>query len=265
MTTRVLPLDDGDVGVHLDGPAEAPVLLLVHGTASSARSWDLLVPLLTGAYRVIRVDLLGHGRSAKPEDADYEVPAHARRVGEVLDRLGLAEAVVVGHSTGGMVATSLAEQRPGLVTALALIDTGPSREVFTGEEIPVGPEQWPHLSDEQLRAAMAHAFSRPGFRIPQFLVDELRGLTFHSLTATMGATRTYLARRAIPERLAAVGKPLLVIFGAADRRWRPESADDYRTIAGGRVVMLPAVGHSPMLEDPEATAVPLLAFAAEHV
>lgn len=262
MTSQVLPLDDGDVRVLLDGPPDAPVLLLVHGTASSARSWDLLAPLLTGAHRVVRVDLLGHGRSAKPDDADYEVPAHARRVGEVMDRLGVGEAVVVGHSTGGMVATSLAEQRPGLVTALALIDTGPSLDVFTGEGIPVGPEEWPNLTDEQLRGAMAHAFSRPGFRIPQFLVDELRGMTFHSLTATMRATRTYLARQPIPERLAAVGKPLLVIFGEDDRRWRAASADGYRTVAGGRVVMLPGVGHSPMLEDPERTAEAVLAFAA---
>lgn len=264
MTTQVLPLDDGDVRVLLDGPADGPVLLLVHGTASSARSWDLLVPLLIGAHRVIRVDLLGHGGSAKPDDGDYEVPAHARRVGEVMDRLGVGSAVVVGHSTGGMVATALAERRPGLVTALALLDTGPELGVFTGEEIPVGPEQWPHLTDGQLRGAMAHAFSRPGFRIPQFLVDELRGMTFHSLTATMRATRTYLAQQSIPSRLAALGKPLLVVFGEEDRRWRPASADGYRTVAGGRVVMLAGVGHSPMLEDPERTAAPLLAFAAEH-
>ncbi|GAA3425818.1 alpha/beta fold hydrolase [Streptosporangium sandarakinum] len=43
-----------------DGPRDAPALLLIHGSASSTRSWDPMVPLLTGSYRVIRIDLLGH-------------------------------------------------------------------------------------------------------------------------------------------------------------------------------------------------------------
>ncbi|MEV7045950.1 alpha/beta fold hydrolase [Amycolatopsis sp. NPDC051061] len=110
-----------------DGPRDAPVLLLVHGSASSVRSWDALLPLLTGTHRVVRIDLLGHGRSAKPDDAGYGVPEQSRRAGEALDRLSVEHAVVVGHSSGGLVATALAEQRPTLVTALVLVDTGSCR------------------------------------------------------------------------------------------------------------------------------------------
>lgn len=61
--------DDGGIHVCQDGPRDAPALLLIHGSASSTRSWDPLVPLLTGSHRVIRIDLLGHGRSAKPATA----------------------------------------------------------------------------------------------------------------------------------------------------------------------------------------------------
>jgi pimeloyl-ACP methyl ester carboxylesterase len=117
-----LPLDDGGIHVCQDGPHDAPALLLIHGSASSPRSWDALVPLLTGSHRVIRIDLLGHGRSAKPADRSYALPDQARRVGAALDRLGVEQAVVVGHSSGGAVATALAEQRPDLVTALAFIN-----------------------------------------------------------------------------------------------------------------------------------------------
>ncbi|GAA4905576.1 pimeloyl-ACP methyl ester carboxylesterase [Nonomuraea thailandensis] len=125
-TTTTLSLDDGDLHVCLDGPRDAPALLLVHGSASSVRSWDPMVPLLTGSHRVLRIDLLGHGRSAKPDDRSYATPDQARRAGEALDRLGVRQAVVAGHSSGGVVATALAELRPGLVTALALVNTGPS-------------------------------------------------------------------------------------------------------------------------------------------
>ncbi|WP_067170141.1 alpha/beta fold hydrolase [Microtetraspora niveoalba] len=100
-----LPLDDGDIHVCQDGPRDAPALLLIHGSASSARSWDPLVPLLTGSHRVIRIDLLGHGRSAKPAGPGYGIPDQGRRVAEALDRLGV-ERAVVRHSTGGSVSTA---------------------------------------------------------------------------------------------------------------------------------------------------------------
>src|SRR5215467_3813958 len=122
---RFVRLDDGDMHVVEDGRPGAPGLLLIHGTAGSAAWWDPVIPALAGAYRVIRVDLLGHGRSSSPAGR-YGIPAHARRVGAALDRLGADRVTVIGHSMGCMVATALTEQRPDKVAALALIDMGPS-------------------------------------------------------------------------------------------------------------------------------------------
>jgi pimeloyl-ACP methyl ester carboxylesterase len=84
---------------------------------------------LGDAY-VVRIDLLGHARSAKP-DSGYSMAEQARRVGAVLDQLGVRHAIVVGHSTGGYVTTSLAEQRRDLVSAIALISAGPRLDAFT--------------------------------------------------------------------------------------------------------------------------------------
>ncbi|MEV6329324.1 alpha/beta hydrolase [Streptomyces sp. NPDC051909] len=248
------------IHVCQDGPRDAPALLLIHGTASSVRSWEPMVPLLTGSHRVVRLDLLGHGRSAKPADGGYAVPDQARRVGATLDRLGVEHAVVVGHSSGGAVATSLAEERPDLVTALALINTGPGLAAFIAPEpAAAGPAQWPP-TDEELRRFASTAVSRPGYRIPDELLDEVREMTLHTFRATMLATRSYLEDEALPERLALLGKPLLVLFGEDDRRWRSSSAADYRVVPGARVELLPGLGHSPLLEDPARTAAALLAF-----
>jgi pimeloyl-ACP methyl ester carboxylesterase len=259
-----LPLDDGGLYVCQDGPRDAPALLLIHGSASSTRSWDSLVPLLTSSHRVIRIDLLGHGQAAKPAGPSYALPDQARRVGAALDRLGVKRAIVVGHSSGGCSATALAEQRPDLVTALALINTGPSLDAFIApQSAAIAPSQWPP-TDEQIRQFASTGFSRAGYRIPPELLNEVRAMTYHTLTTTMRATSDYLGQQALPDRLTALGKPLLVIFGEDDRRWRSSSAADYRTVPGAKVELLPGLGHSPILEDPPRTATPLLAFTAIH-
>src|SRR5215472_10590012 len=97
---RFVRLDDGDMHVVEDGKPAAPAVLLIHGTAGSTAWWDPVVPRLADAYRVIRVDLPGHGRPASPTDG-YDIPTQARRVGAALDRLGAGGVAVIGHSTGG--------------------------------------------------------------------------------------------------------------------------------------------------------------------
>ncbi|MEV6863424.1 alpha/beta hydrolase [Streptosporangium subroseum] len=261
----ILSLDDGDIYVCQDGPRDAPALLLIHGSASSTRSWDMLVPMLTKSHRVIRIDLLGHGRSAKPVGPSYAIPDQARRAGAALDRLGVEHAIVAGHSSGsGAAATALAEQRPDLVTALVLINTGPSLDAFIApQSAAISPSQWPP-TDKQIRQFASTGFSRAGYQIPQELLNEVRAMTYHTLTTTMRGTSDYLEQQALPDRLTALGKPLLVIFGEDDRRWRSSSAADYRTVSGAKVELLPGLGHSPILEDPSRTATPLLAFTAIH-
>ncbi|MEV4806963.1 alpha/beta fold hydrolase [Nonomuraea sp. NPDC049421] len=262
--SRTLSLDDGDLHVCQDGPRDAPALLLVHGSASSLRSWDAMVPLLAGRHHVIRIDLLGHGRSGKPDDRSYATPDQARRVAQALDRLGLERAVVAGHSSGGVVATALAELRPRLVDALALINTGPSLEAYIPQEpLPLDPSRWPPTDDQILRFGRT-AFSRPDFEVPQELVDEVRLMTFHTLTTTMRETTEYLKERALPDRLAGLGKPLLVLFGADDGRWRSSSAAGYRKVPGATVELLPGLGHTPILEDPQRTAALLLDFTTRR-
>ncbi|WP_081937824.1 alpha/beta fold hydrolase [Streptosporangium roseum] len=264
-----LPLDGGNIYVSQDGPLDAPALVLIHGLGSSTRWWDRVVPMLATSYRVIRIDLLGHGRSAKPAGGGYAIPQQGRRVGQALDRLGVKHAIVVGHSTGGYVATALAEQRGDLVTALALINTGPRMDAeitdgIVGElvNVPVlGQLLWRLRTDGIISRGLSTAFT-PGFKIPQQLVDDTRGMTYHALTAASHASEDYLRQRPVPDRLAGIGKPPLVIFGEQDQRWRSSSAALYQAVPGARVELLPGVGHSAMIEDPQRTAALLLSFTS---
>jgi pimeloyl-ACP methyl ester carboxylesterase len=264
---RFVRLDDGDIHVVEDGRPGAPALLLIENAAAPLALWDPVVPSLAGTHRVIRVDLLGHGRSSPA--AGYDVPAQASRLGAALDRLGVSRVTAIGHSSGGIVATALAEQRPGKVAALALIDTGPNPDAKIPDPplarlltAPVaGQLLWRLKTGATIRKAASTGFTRP-VDIPDALVEHMQGIAYRSFAATMRAYRDYIRQRSIPDRLAALGLPVLVIFGADDRRWRSSSAADYRIVPGVRVELLPGVGHTPMMEDPQTTGRLLLDFAA---
>jgi pimeloyl-ACP methyl ester carboxylesterase len=264
---RIVRLDGDDLHVMEDGERGAPAVLLIHGTGASTDWWDPVVPALAGSYRVIRVDLLGHGKSSSPAHG-YDVPAQARRIGASLDMLGAGQVTVIGHSTGGTVATALAEQWPDKVTALALIDIGPSLDAFNDQGLagrlllaPVpGRLLWALRTKAIIRKALGSAFTRP-VEIPGAIIEATLGMTHRALAATSRASDDYLRQRSIPDRLTALGLPVLVIFGTDDQRWHSSSAGAYRAVPGARVELLPGVGHTPMLEDPQTTGKLLLDFA----
>ncbi len=264
---QIVRLPDGDVHVVQSGPPSAPAVVLLHGTAGSTGWWSPVAPALRD-WHVVRVDLLGHGRSAKPAGG-YRVAEQARRVGAVLDHLGVRRATVVGHSTGGMVATSLAEQRRDLVTAIALIDTGPRADAYIGDSLisrllsvpVVGQLVWRLRTDNTIRGALGTAFTRH-VRVPDQIIADVRGMTYRSFTATYQASLPFLRERPMPDRLAKLGLPVLVMFGSRDRRWQPSSAEDYRRVPQARIALLD-VGHTPMFEDPDTTGALLRGFAKE--
>ncbi len=246
---------------------DAPALLLISNAAVPTAMWDTMIPRLAAEFHVIRVDLLGHGRSAGPASR-YDIPTHARKVGQVLDLLGITRVTVVGHSSGCTVVTALAEQRPALVTAMILIDFGSTPAAKIPEPLTTrllvttfpGRLLWRLRNENTLRKAAENGFTRP-VDIPEALVEHLMGMTHQSMVGSLRAPLAYLGQRSLPDRLTALGLPLLVIFGEADQRWRSSCAADYRAVPGARIEMLPGVGHIPMLEDPETTAALLRDFA----
>ncbi|MFJ1457879.1 alpha/beta fold hydrolase [Nocardia sp. N2S4-5] len=265
---RMVVLPGGDVHVVTEGEAKDDVVVLLHGLGGSTGWWDPVMPALRGKY-VVRIDLLGHGGSAKPEDG-YSIGAQGDRVGEVLDRLGVRRAVVFGHSTGGYVATSLAEQRPGLVAALGLIDSGPRLDAFTdngpaGELLlnpAIGQPLWPLLPEAVLRYSMSSALTRD-VPIPDQLVADFKGMTYRSLTATSNASDEYLRERAEPDRLSDLRLPTMVVYGLRDKRWPAASFEEYRRVPNVRLESLDC-GHTPMLEDPVPTGTLIRDFAEHH-
>jgi len=264
---RFVRLNDGEMHVVEDGNPDAPVLLLIHGTGASVAWWDPVVRALADTYRVIRADLLGHGRSSSLVGG-YDIPAQARRVRAVLDQIGVDQMTVIGHSTGGSVATALAEQRPAMVRALVLIDTGPDPDAYVDQGMlgqllfaPIpGRLLWHLKTEATIRKAMRTAFTRP-IDIPEAIIEATLGMNHRAVAGTARGSMDYLRQQSIPNRLAALHLPVLVIFGTDDQRWRSASAARYRIVPGARIELLAGVGHTPMMEDPQTTGKLLLDFA----
>ncbi len=120
---RVLELDGPDLNVKEYGPGGDRAVVLLHGYSASVEWWDRVAAALLDE-RVIAIDLVGHGGSEAPrEAAQYGTDGQAEAVDRALEALGVSHAVVVGHSMGGLVAITLAEQHPERVERVAVSDT----------------------------------------------------------------------------------------------------------------------------------------------
>jgi pimeloyl-ACP methyl ester carboxylesterase len=275
---RILELPGGSLQITDSGEPTSEAgqpIVLIHGYSTSLRWFDRVVPLLEDSHRVIRVDLPGHGGSEKPTTG-YDIPAQAAVVAQALGELGVRDALVAGHSMGGLVTTSLVEQAPGLVERAVVINMAPSTKGF-GPGLPLtarlthmpllGPALWRVSPDFVVRDSYRDAFApgydlAAGFEDPDQVVADFRAMTYPAFDGAHDAADAYTEQGRIDERLASAGVPLLVIFGAEDQIFDAErSLAAFEEVAGARTLALPGVGHSPNVETPEELARALEEFA----
>jgi pimeloyl-ACP methyl ester carboxylesterase len=263
---------------HYMKAGNGPVLVLVHGILGSRRSWEHLVSLLMRDFTVIAPDLLGHGDSAKPR-GDYSLGAHAGRLRDLLDELGVERVTPVGHSLGGGVAMQFAWLFPERCDRLVLVSSGglgrdisPILRVPTlpGVEwlLPLVSQPWLLRSGEALARWLGRAGLPPG---PD--IEELwRG--YVSL-GDAGSRRAFLAtiRTVVDpggqtvsalERLPALAAiPTLLVWGARDRLIPvAHGRAAQRAIPGSRLEVFERAGHTPHLSDPGRFVALLREFAA---
>jgi len=120
--------------IYYEDHGEGQPVLLVHGWLCSSRFWQKNVPELANEFRVVTIDLRGHGNSSKTL-AGQTIRQYARDVREVIEHLGLQDAVLVGWSLGGPVVLSYCQQygMDSRLKALGLVDTSP---------FPFSPADW---------------------------------------------------------------------------------------------------------------------------
>jgi pimeloyl-ACP methyl ester carboxylesterase len=263
---RIVELPGPDLQVRERGPADGPTIVLLHCYTCSIHWWLELEPRLTDRYRVVSVDLVGHGGSEKPREG-YSAEAQADQVAAALRHVGVGKALLVGQSLGGPIATVLAERHPKLARGVVIMDSSPSEGYA---DLPLtarlattpvlGQALWHVTPAALVREGLSDAFAE-GFDVPDEFVEGLQEMTYTSF-AEADHLSDLDADWSLPEKLTKSGVPVLVLFGAEDTVIVPadEAADEYREIPGARVVMLPGVGHTPQVEAPAKTAALVRAF-----
>lgn len=118
----MLPISANSPVLHFEvlGRSDAQAIVYLHGLAGSTAAWSAPFRQLAASYRTVLVDLLGFGRSPKP-DMDYSLDEHLLALHETLRRQGVASAHIVGHSMGALLALAYAARYPQAVSGLALL------------------------------------------------------------------------------------------------------------------------------------------------
>jgi pimeloyl-ACP methyl ester carboxylesterase len=201
----------------------------------------------------------------------------ASTVASVLSQLNVTHATVVGHSLGFTIATSLAEQSPGLVGRLVDIDQAPDTSYGSEPFLAklgywplIGPAAYRVIPDFAIRNAIKIAFApgynlAQGFENPDQPVEGFHAMTYSSYKKSSKDEANFVDDKPLNERLAALTPPipLLVIFGSEDQLYDAQKASDaYREVPGASISIVQGAGHSPNVEKPQETASLILEFAA---
>lgn len=239
----------GPVALHhrIDGPADAPVVVLIHLLGGSHAMWEPQRHVLAPGHRVVRCDLRGHGASPAPHGS-YEMADLGTDVLALLDHIGAERAHVVGISLGGMVAMWLAARHPERVDKLVLISTSAQ----------LGPaERWRERAErvrtdgvESIADDVVSRWFTPGYRARQPAeVAAVREMLVATPAGGYAACCGAIERMHLTADLSAIRAPTLAIAAADDQSTPPEHLHRIaRAVPGARVVVLEDAAHLTTIE-----------------
>jgi magnesium chelatase accessory protein len=254
-------------------PNEGPVALLVHGTGASTHSWRSLAPLLARRYRVVAMDLPGHGFTQSLPAGAVSLPGIARVLGELLRELQLEPQLAVGHSAGAAILARM--QLDGTLGAASLVSINGALLPLPGWSGAVFPPVARLLATNSLAArifawgatdpaAVRRLVASTGSVLDRAGLDLYARLIRNS--AHVAGTLQMMAGwdlEPLQRELERLAVPLLLLVGLQDGTVAPTEADRVqRILPGARRVQLPGLGHLAHEEDAASVAAAIGDFTA---
>jgi len=272
--SKFIALPDGAIAhVRDQGNKAGPVLVLVHGSNASLHTWEPWVAILGAKYRIVTMDMPGHGLTGAVPNDDYSRTGMVAFVHEVTQKLGLTRYALGGNSMGGGVAAQYTETYPGEVSALILVDaSGIPRKHQSGEKIPLGFRlaRMPGLN-KILLYVTPRSIIEEGLHkvfVDQSKVTEEMVTRYYDLTLYDGNRRATGIRFRLPpndedvaKKLGTIKAPTLILWGDKDGLIPVEYAGEFaKRIQGSKVLIYSNVGHIPMEEVAKKSATDVQSF-----
>jgi pimeloyl-ACP methyl ester carboxylesterase len=278
--SRYLQFDD-DMRVHFRdvGPRDAPAIFLIHGFSASLHTWEPWVNNLKRDYRVISLDLPGHGLSRCIDNSEIGPAQFVETINRVANTLEIERFTLAGNSMGGSAAWNYALAHPERLDGLVLVDAagwprteeeGESRSmIFRLLEIDLARRVMKDLDLSSLiRGGLENSFGDPSF-----VTDEMveRYATLARAPCHRAALLELVSGRgerteATPERLGEIKTPTLVMHGELDNLIPSVHGEQFAAaIPGSKLILYPGVGHLPQEEIAELSAGDLRAFLSTEV
>ena len=234
-------------------------LLLIHGFTGRGTSWAGHAAAFARSFRVIVVDLPGHGRTATGDASRMTVERTADDLAAILRRLGAAPADVVGYSLGARIALRLAIAHPDVVRRLVLESPSPgiADTVARDERRAADEALADRIERDGIPAFVAEWEAQPIFAtqaaLPAARAARIRAIRLANRPDGLAASLRGAGQGAmepLADRLGEVRAPTLVIAGALDDRARPRAESVAAGIPGARLAIVDGSGHTPHDERP---------------
>jgi pimeloyl-ACP methyl ester carboxylesterase len=256
----------GGLRVHVrdEGPRDAPVIVLLHGSNSDLHTWNAWTKTLTPKYRVIRFDQIGHGLTGPSPTRKYSADAFVDTVDRVTTTLDLPKFVLAGSSMGGGVAWQYARTHPDRLTGLLLVAASGAPDL-SKQSLPIGFRiaKTPVLRNVMLvitpraiiDSSMHQAVSNQAI-ITDSSVDRTWELLRYPGNRQASMDRFAMPLQIIqPETIAAIKTPTLILWGEEDKLLPVSGAQWFaKHISSSKLIIYPKIGHLPMEEAAETSA-----------
>ncbi|SDC40895.1 2-succinyl-6-hydroxy-2,4-cyclohexadiene-1-carboxylate synthase [Melghirimyces thermohalophilus] len=249
------------VRYHVEVDGDGPALLLLHGFTGSAAVWEPFVNAWSRWFRVIRVDIIGHGRTDAPKDPSrYQMKLVAADLEALLEQLGVERAHVLGYSMGGRLALSFALMCPHRVDQLVLESSSPGLK--TERERRERRERDEALANRIEREGVA-AFVRfweelPLFatqkRLPEPVRERARAIRLQQRSQGLAASLRGMGTGVQPswwDHLHQFDRPVTLITGEEDHKYHRIAEEMTETFPRAQWVAVPAAGHTIHVEQPD--------------
>jgi pimeloyl-ACP methyl ester carboxylesterase len=241
--------DDGvPIAYEVRGAGE-PTLVFIHGWCCNREFWRNQLDVFGKDHRVVALDLPGHGASGARR-AQWSIAGYGADVRSVVETLGLSKVVLVGHSLGGPVALEAARRLPGRVVAVIAVDTLQDAEF----EMPADAvEGMAARFEKDFTGTMSQAVRSmfPDTADPVVVEWTLNAALATDHAAAAAIIRDYPNFR-MRDALAAAGVPIRCLNSEPrGEEGLPTAVEKNRRYADFDAVILPDVGHFPMLEKPD--------------